>query len=241
MEKGGNMSIKNTAMNTINKILTPMRDNINKKTLDATYKAQKKYNFKMDTGKHATWNNEADAFKHAYMQWYMTWHYGKPFAQRAGDYHEHEVPETIPGETNMDLWNNQIGREIAQDMLEIKKKKDWSLLGDEYYEDYASKAIVDKMREGELITQPGDPRKFENIDKERIKPTNRVFTAEEIAKMGNNIPPYVMDKYLEDYMDGKGLPTIKNLDKRVNNNELIYVDNYTKVDGTKINGYYRRK
>ena len=33
MAKGGNMSIKNTAMNTINKILTPMRDNINKKNI----------------------------------------------------------------------------------------------------------------------------------------------------------------------------------------------------------------
>ena len=235
------MSIKKVSLDGLNKLLTPMRNNIKEKTLEATYKAQKKYGFKMGTGEHATWNNEADAFKHAYMQWYMTWHYGDYFAKQAGDYHEDKVRETVSGETNMDLWNNQIGREIAQEMQEIKKKKDWDILGDEYYEEYAAKVIVDKMHEGELITNPKDPRKFENIDKERIKPTNRVFTEDEIKKMGKNIPQYVMDRYMEDFMDGKGLPTIKNLEKRVSNNELIYVESYTKTDGTKVSGYYRRK
>jgi len=235
------MSIKNKAMSTVNKMLTPMRNDINKKTLDATYKAQKKYGFKMGTGEHATWNNEADAFKHAYMQWYMTWNYGEAFATSAGDYHEEEVRETVPGETNMDFWNNKIGRELAKDMLKIKKKKDWDMLGEEYYEEYAAKMIVEKMQQGELITHPSDPRKFENMDKELLKPTNRVFTQDEINKMGDNVPQYVMDKCMEDYFDGKGMPTIQNLNKRVNSNELIYVDNYTRADGTKVSGYYRRK
>ena len=31
---------------------------------DATTKYQKQYGFDMGTGSHATWNNEADAFKH---------------------------------------------------------------------------------------------------------------------------------------------------------------------------------
>ncbi len=61
------MSIKNNIMRTANKVLTPKRNEINKKTLDATYKAQKKYGFQMGTGPHATWNNEADAFKHTFM------------------------------------------------------------------------------------------------------------------------------------------------------------------------------
>ena len=59
--------------------------------------------------------------------------------------------------------------------------------------------------------------------------------------MGKNIPQYVKDRYMEDFTDGKGLPTIKNLEKRVSNNELIYVESYTKTDGTKVSGYYRRK
>ncbi|OLA94579.1 MAG: hypothetical protein BHW64_03120 [Candidatus Melainabacteria bacterium LEY3_CP_29_8] len=31
-------------------------------------KYQKQYGFKIGSGKHDTWNNEADAFKHAFMQ-----------------------------------------------------------------------------------------------------------------------------------------------------------------------------
>ena len=48
-----------------------LREMFNSIVLDATYKAQKKYGFEMGTGEHATWNNEADAFKHAYMSWMM--------------------------------------------------------------------------------------------------------------------------------------------------------------------------
>lgn len=235
------MSIKKATTNTINKVLKPKRDEINQKTLDATYKAQKKYGFEIGTGQHATWNNEADAFKHAYMQWYMTWHYGETIAEKAGNYHEWEVPETISGETNMDKWNNQIGREIALEMLKIKKKKDWDILGEEYYEEYAAKVIYDKMQNGELITHPSDPRRVKNIDKERINPKHRVFTEDEVKRMGENIPDYGRHNYINDLLDGKGRPTVENLNKRVNNNELIYVDSYTKTDGTKVSGYYRRK
>jgi len=41
------------------------RKKFNEDVLNATYKAQKKYGFEIGTGPHATWNNEADAFKHA--------------------------------------------------------------------------------------------------------------------------------------------------------------------------------
>lgn len=33
-----------------------------------TVQYQKQYGFDIGTGEHATWNNEADAFKHAFMQ-----------------------------------------------------------------------------------------------------------------------------------------------------------------------------
>ena len=36
---------------------------INEETKDA----QKKFGFNIGTGKHASWNNEADAFKHAFL------------------------------------------------------------------------------------------------------------------------------------------------------------------------------
>jgi len=33
----------------------------------------------------------------------------------------------------------------------------------------------------------------------------------------------------------------KELDKQVISGDLIYVENYTKADGTKVSGYYRHK
>ena len=44
------------------------REEFNKYIHNETVKYQKQYGFEMGTGEHATWNNEADAFKHAYMQ-----------------------------------------------------------------------------------------------------------------------------------------------------------------------------
>ena len=68
-----------------------------------------------------------------------------------------------------------------------------------------------------------------------------MFTEDEVKRMGENIPDYVRHNYINDLLDGKGRPTVENLNKRVNNNKLIYVDSYTKTDGTKVSGYYRRK
>ena len=48
-------------MNNYSKYIS--RKIFNRIVLDATYKAQKKYGFEMGTGEHATWNNEAYAFK----------------------------------------------------------------------------------------------------------------------------------------------------------------------------------
>ena len=75
---------------------------------------QKQYGFKIGTGEHATWNNEADAFKHAFMQ-AVLYHrasknapifkdkIGNTYSKVLGDYHETETKETVKGETNMDL------------------------------------------------------------------------------------------------------------------------------------------
>ena len=53
--------------------------------LDATSKAQKKYGFDMTKHEGAysnTHNNEADAFKHAYMTWHLSWYYGELLRDR---------------------------------------------------------------------------------------------------------------------------------------------------------------
>ena len=78
-----------------------------------TKEYQKKYGFDIGDG-NSTHNNEADAFKHAYMQWVLGYYFGNDIAKKLGDMHEKETPNAPSGETNMDKWNNAIGREIAE-------------------------------------------------------------------------------------------------------------------------------
>ena len=54
------------------------------------FKISKKYNFEIGTGKHATWNNEADAFKHTFMQAHLSLLFGKNVAKYVGDWHEND-------------------------------------------------------------------------------------------------------------------------------------------------------
>ena len=52
------------------------RKRFNEIVLGATRKAQEKYGFNMTDkdGNYSTWNNEADAFKHAYLSWLLSWY-----------------------------------------------------------------------------------------------------------------------------------------------------------------------
>ena len=45
--------------------------------------------------------------------------------------------------------------------------------------------------------------------------------------------------FIENMIDRKPMPTKKELDKRTRIGELIYVEEYTRSDGTKVSGYYR--
>ena len=70
---------------------------------------------------HASWNNEADAFKHTYMQAQLALFAGKHIAKFAGDYHEMQGNKDMgqsKGEENMDKWNNAQGREIAKEIIQ---------------------------------------------------------------------------------------------------------------------------
>lgn len=218
-----------------------MRNDFNKEVLEATYKAQKQYGFKMGTGEHATWNNEADAFKHAYMQWHLAWYYNNKFAKYWGDRHENETPNAPSGERNMDLWNNAIGREVAYEMQQ-ELGNDWDLLGEEHLSEIASRKIVEKMRRGELITSPEDPRKFENMELERLSENDRVYSADEYSSFDEKYKATVMDSFLDDVIGNNWqTPTKEKLDARVKSGELIYVEDYTRANGSKVHGYYRRK
>lgn len=195
---------------------------------------QKKFGFDIGTGEHATWNNEADAFKHAYMQWALGYYAGSDVAKKLGDMHEDETPLADGGERNMDLWNNAIGREIAEEMKTNPKENVF-----ESASDVAARKIFEKMKKGELITDKNDSRKYENMDLERVSESDRVYYKDEFkGKMNDKIKEQYLNQAIEN--DWK-IPEKKELDSKVQSGEMIYVDDYTKSDGTKVSGYYRKR
>ena len=127
-----------------------------------TMKYQKKYNFKSDSDpKKATWNNEADAIKHTFMQAVLSMRYNETFSHILGDKHEIDGRRRgqDPGEENMDLWNNEIGRNIAKEIKNKIKGKE-RLYSKEQIEDMIAEQVMTRMKKGELITHPSDPRKY---------------------------------------------------------------------------------
>lgn len=62
---------------------------------------------------HERWNDEADAFRHAYWSYRMTQYFGAAVAKKIGDAHERSG-DNLPGERMMDLYNNDVGRSLAQ-------------------------------------------------------------------------------------------------------------------------------
>ncbi|MCM1266227.1 MAG: hypothetical protein NC200_08525, partial [Candidatus Gastranaerophilales bacterium] len=66
-------------------------------------------------------NNEADAFKHTYMSAEMTCIAGYDISKNRADYHETKGNKKgqPKGEYYMDLWNNEIGRQIG---LQVRKE-----------------------------------------------------------------------------------------------------------------------
>ncbi len=65
-------------------------------------------------------DDEADAFRHAYISFEMTKNFGPEVAKAFGDAHEISHPNNGP-ERMMDLYNNYIGRQLASD--EANKKR----------------------------------------------------------------------------------------------------------------------
>ena len=101
------------------------------------------YHFDM-TPNHTSYNNEADAFKHCYMQAELTLLLGRNIAKIIGDMHENK-PENPPEEKKMDLHNNSIGRQIGQSI----KKPFWIFTK---WQDKIANRIMLIMKAGLLIT-----------------------------------------------------------------------------------------
>lgn len=96
-------------------------------------------------------DNEIDALRHAYVSGVYTLEYSEDTAEILGRLNEFSSASSSAnsvGAENMDLWNNSIGR------LKAKKSKTRRDL----YE-----SLLKALKEGELIIDPNDPRKFRGL------------------------------------------------------------------------------
>ena len=152
---------------------------------DATTKYQKQYGFDIGTGAHATWNNEADAFKHTYMQAQLALWAGKHAAKFAGDFHEWQGNKDMgqsKGEENMDKWNNAQGREIAKEI--ILEYGTVATVPSRKINDIIARKVMERMRSGKLITTPNDTRIYEEgVITGNAAPIQQSFTREQIGGM----------------------------------------------------------
>ena len=232
-------------MDILKKIEKEGRKGFNWWVLHETRQAQKKYGFDMTKHEYScsdTHNNEADAFKHAYMSWVLSYFANDLKSKELGDMHENETPNAPLYERNMDLWNNAIGREIAYEM-KWQLGDDYDLLGEEWANQTAKRKIWEKMQQGELITNPlKDKRKFENMELERLTENDRIYSDGEFKNFSEKVQELKMNNYMDYIVENNWeIPSKENLDKRVLSGELIYVEKYVRANGTEVSGYYRRK
>ena len=68
---------------------------------------------------------------------------------------------------------------------------------------------------------------------------NRVLYQGEINPEDLEEGTLLYDLYMDNIVDKNPMPTKKEVDKRTRIGELIYIEEYTRSDGTKVSGYYR--
>ncbi len=216
----------------------PIIDDYNNEMYRKTLEYQKKYGFELGTSqKELTHNNEADAFKHAFMQAVGSERYGAILAALGGLYHENISRNQPSSERNMDLWNNNVGRKIA---AEIRQELMGERKNPKRYEDLAAQKIMERMRRGELIT---NPEKDSRIYKEPLKVSpkknvKKYFSLEQVKSMTRQdfkeYRPDIMAQYTT-----SGFPPDSEIQQKATNGEMVYIQPYERKDGTKVCGYYR--
>ena len=213
------------------------------------------------------WNDEADAFRHAFMEASLVLKYGNLLASSFGWQHEisgNIINKQDSRESNMDTWNNAVGREIGQEVKEEIKDKNYS---QQKIDDLIAEKVYNRLKNGELITDLDDKRdykkdfknrknntnmtnplleghieinEFNNKQKSYKVPEDKVYTFEEIGKMKPDEFTRQQGRILSDFTTGKIIRE-KEARAKVQNGELIYVQPYQRTDGTYVKGYYRRR
>lgn len=235
--------------------------------VDKTYKYAIENNLKITKGTKG-WNDEGDAFRHAFMQASQTINWTPWGANIIGSGHEKigDLNNQDPRESNMDSWNNAVGREIGLEVREEIKGKNYS---QEKIDKIIADKVVARINAGELITDLNDKRdykkdfenrknninttnpipkleghieinEFKNKQNPYEVPKDKVYTFEKVGMMKPEEFRSQQDRILSDFVNRKMIHDYEAIEK-LQSGELIYVQPYERADGTQVKGYYRRK
>ena len=139
------------------------KNEFTKEMLSDTLKYQKQYRFKLGENNSAH-NNEGDAFRHTYMQSIMANRYGTLSAKTVSSGHEFigKIKGQDLREYNMDMWNNQQGQQIYNEIR--REYPNFNKLSEQQQKDIIAGKVVQRMREGKLITDINDARQYNNLN-----------------------------------------------------------------------------
>jgi hypothetical protein len=153
---------------------TQARDELYK-LIDTHYKPMpKKEDGSIDPYAHGLADNDIDALRHAYVSGVYTMEYGETTAEMLGRLNELTSNSRAVEENsteNMDLWNNAAGRSYGKIAKSRKELFDF---------------LLKAMKEGELITEPSDSRKYKGEKIIKRVPKNFVIKIKE-NESGANI------------------------------------------------------
>lgn len=126
---------------------------------------QKIYHFETTDDKYATWNNESDAFKHAFGGAEISLKLGPFLGKLIYDFYEEiygDICEKQPQNENlMDKWNNNEGQKIADEIYKECGNNIFTvykLFYNDTMDDIIAQKVAIKIKNGDLITNPKDKR-----------------------------------------------------------------------------------
>ncbi len=135
-------------------------------------------NGKIDPSQGGFYDNDVDAFRHAYVSGVFAQEYGEKAADLFGRMNEFFNPKNIhsnsthPESQNMDLWNNAVGRKYG-----LKSKDRQSL----------AKALQQALKSGEMITDRKDKRRYEGATHDPVNQNKPVIVLQEAEKGRNEL------------------------------------------------------
>ena len=181
----------------------------------------------------------------------------------------------------MDSWNNHQGREIAREILKEYGNSFFNL-PQQQQDDIKAVKVMDRMRNGQIITNPTDTRdykgKIENYMKNHPKiikqggkilginqttgqatpieqqsglfgytnpltGSNHIYTREEVGQMSSDeFAKHEKEIDAQTRAFNGTMPTNGDLQREaMTDGGVVYVNSYTRSDGTEVKGYYRSK